>query len=60
MMSTHKKVLITGAKGNLGDKIHTHLQAQRNYDRVLIDRNSQGDSTIIEADLSVYDEAWTQ
>jgi len=60
-MSTPKKVLITGAKGNLGDKIRQHLDtAQENYELVLIDRHEQGDSAIIQADLSIYDEAWAQ
>lgn len=59
-MSTPKKVLITGAKGNLGDKIRNHLEAQGNYDLVLMSRNPRGDSAVIQADLSVYDESWAK
>lgn len=53
-----KKVLITGATGNLGDKIRRHLESQGNYDLVLMDYDPRGDSAVIQADLSVYDESW--
>ena len=59
-MSTRKKVLITGTKGNLGDKIRRHLEAKGNYDLVLLSRNPRGDSAIIQADLSVYQESWAE
>jgi uronate dehydrogenase len=57
-MTHSKTILITGAAGNLGQKLRRHL-ADR-YPLRLIDRDAQGDSAIIEADLSVWDPAWVE
>jgi nucleoside-diphosphate-sugar epimerase len=53
-MSTEQRVLITGATGNLGDKLRRHLEGQ--YELVLIDRQGRGDPAVVEADLAVWDE----
>lgn len=58
-MSNQKKtVLITGAAGNLGHKLADHLGGR--YDLRLLDRRSGDDSHIVQADLSVWDDAWAQ
>lgn len=59
-MSERKKVLITGAKGNLGGKLRSHLNSKGYFDLVLIDRKDRGDAEVVEADLTVYDEAWAE
>lgn len=59
-MSARKKVLITGAKGNLGEKIRQYLEAKGNYDLILMSRNPRGDPKVIQADLSLYDESWAK
>jgi len=59
-MATRKKVLITGTKGNLGEKVRQHLEQQGNYDLVLLSRNPRGDKAIVQADLTVYDDAWAK
>lgn len=50
------RILITGARGNLGTKLRHHLAAR--YDLVLTSRHSGGDQTIRPADLRVWDPAW--
>ena len=59
-MSERKKVLITGAKGNIGEKLRSHLNSKGNFDLVLIDQDNRGDAEVFEADLTVYDEAWAE
>ena len=51
-MSTKQRVLITGAAGNLGEKLRRHLEGR--YDLVLLDRTTGRDSAIVQADLSVW------
>lgn len=54
-----RRVLITGAAGNLGAKLRGHLAARGDYELVLLDRDSAGDPSLIVADLGTYDTAWT-
>jgi len=51
-----KMVLITGASGNLGNKLRRHLQ--RRYTLRLLDRIPRGKLPITLIDLSTWDEAW--
>lgn len=54
---TPRSVLITGASGNLGRKLRAAWEDA--YDLVLIDRDAgPGESDVIEADLSLWDEEW--
>lgn len=53
-----RKVLITGAAGNIGAKLAAHFGSTGQYDLALVDRVA-GEG-IIAADLSVYDETWAQ
>jgi uronate dehydrogenase len=58
-----RRVLITGAAGNLGAKLRRHLEGR--YELQLLDRNAgsreeSGDSTIRAADLAEWDEAWVR
>ena len=52
-----RAVLITGASGNLGAKLRTHLAGR--YDLRLLDRDPRGDAAVFPADLSRWDAAWT-
>ncbi|MGC3966563.1 MAG: NAD(P)-dependent oxidoreductase [Pirellulales bacterium] len=47
---TPRRVLITGAAGNLGDKLRRHLEGR--YELRLLDRDARGDSQITAVDLS--------
>ena len=49
-------ILITGASGNLGRKLHRHLAGS--YDLRLLDINPRGDDRIIKADLSTWQPSW--
>jgi NAD+ dependent glucose-6-phosphate dehydrogenase len=51
-----KTVLITGASGNLGNKLRRHLQGR--YTLRLLDRRPKGKLPITLVDLSTWDEAW--
>lgn len=53
------RVLITGAAGNVGAKLRTHLEAQGGYDLRLIDRDPRGDPAIQSADISTPDGRWS-
>ena len=53
-----KRVLITGAAGNLGHKLANHLQGR--YDLRLLDLKSGGYANMIQSDLSVWDPAWVR
>lgn len=55
-MSEPKIVLITGASGNLGAKLRTSMQDR--YALRLIDLDSRGDASIVQADLSVWNDDW--
>jgi len=52
----NKKVLITGAAGNIGSKLVHGLR--HNYDLILLDRKSVDNEDLISADLSDYHEHW--
>jgi len=54
------RVLITGAAGNLGGKIHRHLEQQSDVELVLSDREPRGDGRVCEHDLCRYDKAWAE
>lgn len=51
-----KRVLITGAAGNLGRKLTNHLQGR--YDLQLLDIKTGGYSDVQQADLAVWDPTW--
>jgi NAD+ dependent glucose-6-phosphate dehydrogenase len=53
-----KKVIVTGAAGNLGRKLRVHLSASDQYDLQFLDRTPNGEAGIIAADLSVFDKVW--
>lgn len=55
-MNGSKTVLITGASGNLGNKLRRHLQGR--YALRLLDRKPKGKLPITLADLSTWDQAW--
>jgi uronate dehydrogenase len=50
-------ILVTGAAGNLGAKMRRHLVGR--CELRLLDRDPGGDAAIHRADLSVWDERWT-
>ncbi|MGY6251452.1 NAD-dependent epimerase/dehydratase family protein [Bosea thiooxidans] len=50
-------VLITGAAGNLGSKLRSHMEAL-GWTLKLVDRDDQGDPSIVAADLSAWDDGW--
>ncbi len=52
-----KTVLITGAAGNIGNKLMQHFQGS--YDLRLLDIDPRGDKEIKQADLSVWSESWS-
>jgi NAD+ dependent glucose-6-phosphate dehydrogenase len=51
-----KTVLITGASGNLGNKLRRHLLGR--YTLRLLDRRPKGKLPITVTDLSTWDDAW--
>lgn len=51
-----RRVLITGAAGNLGDKLRRHLAGR--YELQLLDRDDRGDPAIAVADLAEWNESW--
>lgn len=53
-----KRVLITGAAGNLGRKLTNYLQGR--YDLRLLDRQQKEYTDVHIADLAVWDPAWVQ
>src|ERR1700722_525077 len=55
---TMKTVLITGATGNIGRKLRTHLEAAGKYTLRLLCLNPGNDPTVHTADLSTYDQDW--
>ncbi len=57
-MSERKRVLITGASGNLGSKLSEHLRDR--YDLILLDKDPRGNPNIVQADLSQWDPAWVR
>ena len=55
-MKSVETVLITGAAGNLGSKLRTHLEGR--FRLRLLDVAPRGDPQIVAADLSRWDPAW--
>jgi NAD+ dependent glucose-6-phosphate dehydrogenase len=55
-MNLPQHVLITGAAGNLGTKLHRHLRGRCAL--TLLDLNPGGDPDILAADLSRWDDTW--
>jgi nucleoside-diphosphate-sugar epimerase len=53
-MTRKRRVLITGAAGNLGGKLRRHLEGH--CELVLLDRQTGGDPAIAEADLASWSE----
>jgi NAD(P)-dependent dehydrogenase (short-subunit alcohol dehydrogenase family) len=53
-------VLITGAAGNLGQKLRKHLEAGGGYELTLLDRRPADMQQVISADLSTYAENWVR
>ncbi len=53
-----RKVLVTGAAGNIGAKLAAHLNQTKAYDLVLLDQHAGGE--IVAADLGVWDESWAK
>jgi uronate dehydrogenase len=53
----NRVVLVTGASGNLGDKLRRGLEGR--YQLRLLDREPRGDGAIVQADLSRWGE-WTE
>jgi len=51
-------ILITGATGNLGQKLSDHLIQNTNYEIRRLDREARGEPDILEADLSEWAPAW--
>ena len=55
-----KRVLITGAAGNLGRKLSHHLTELGGYDLVRLDLKPRGDDKVIKADFSIWDDVWVK
>jgi len=53
-----KRIVITGAAGNLGRKIAGHLESRDGYDVIQLDIDPRGNPGIISADLSRSDDSW--
>lgn len=51
-----KVVLITGATGNLGSKLRSHLEGR--YALRLLDKDPRGDDKVQQADLAKWDRGW--
>jgi NAD+ dependent glucose-6-phosphate dehydrogenase len=54
-----KKVLITGATGNIGRKLRAHLEANGKYALHLLCLSTGNDPTVHTVDLSTFDQDWT-
>lgn len=55
-MNNSKTILITGASGNLGEKLCQHLEGR--YVLKLLDIAPKGNRKVMQADLSVWNEKW--
>ena len=53
-----KKVVITGAAGNLGRKLRSYLGQLDQYDLRLLDLAPEGEAGVAAADLSTLDQSW--
>lgn len=54
-----RRVLVTGAAGNIGRRLCPHLAGQ-GFELVLLDLEPRGDPAVVRADLARYDEAWVR
>lgn len=58
---TKKKIVITGAAGNVGAKVRRHFETTGTYDLVLLDkRTDPKDASIIQVDLSEPAQTWSR
>lgn len=55
-----RRVLLTGATGNLGQKATAALQAIEGLELVRIGRNGGKEPEVVTADLETYDEGWAR
>ena len=55
-MNSGARILITGAAGNLGRKLHWHLHGQ--HELVLLDRDARTEPDVLACDLAVWDRQW--
>jgi len=55
-MSNSRKIVLTGAAGNLGRKLRAHWNGRLTVQP--IDADPRGDDSILRADLATYDTAW--
>jgi nucleoside-diphosphate-sugar epimerase len=53
-----KRVLITGAAGNLGGKLRRHLEGH--YPLRVLDKDNRGDKSISPCDLGVFSSDWAE
>jgi hypothetical protein len=60
MTTERLSVLITGATGNLGQKLRQHLAAADRYDLRLLCLNPSNDPAVATVDLSQPEDAWGQ
>ena len=58
MTAPSRRVVITGAAGNLGSKLRRHLQNREDLELVLLDLRGDPGSGIVEADLAEPDPRW--
>jgi len=58
-MTRSKRVLITGATGNLGTKLRRHF-TESGHELRLLCENPGRDPAVVTADLSLYDEGWAR
>ena len=57
-MTAPRRVLITGAAGNMGRKLAAHFVDR--HELTLLDRDARGDARIVVADLSVWSDDWAK
>jgi NAD+ dependent glucose-6-phosphate dehydrogenase/L-arabinose 1-dehydrogenase [NAD(P)+] len=57
-MPVPQRVLITGATGNIGNKLREYLLATGRYELRLLCLNPNRVENVVSADLRVYNEAW--
>src|SRR5579872_1570721 len=59
-MTKQKKILITGATGNIGNKLSRYFLAKGHYEVRALCNNPVNDPAVTTADLSVYDDGWAR
>ncbi|MBY0407601.1 MAG: NAD-dependent epimerase/dehydratase family protein, partial [Rickettsiales bacterium] len=55
-----RRIAITGAAGTLGRRLRVHWWEREDIELVLLDLAPGGDDSIIQADLSQWDEGWVK